>query len=124
MREEHAASRRSAARALEEERSAAARARQQVLGLETAFTAMRATAARATQLLDELGRSEETAAAARLQAIEHTKRVLAGEGVEAASEGAATTGPAMARPRGSSQAVAETTADRGSLDEIEIDLAD
>ena len=124
MREEHAASKRSAGRALEEERSAAARARQQVLAVETALTAMRATAARATQLLDELGRGEETAAAARLQAIEQAKRALAGEGVEAASEGTATTGPAMARPRGSSQAVAETTADRGSLDEIEIDLAD
>jgi hypothetical protein len=110
MREEHAASKRSAGRALEEERSAAARARQQVLALEATITSLRATAVRTTQLLDELGRREETAAAARVQGLDAAKRALAGEGGDAA--------------RASSQAVAEVPAERGSLDEIEIDLSD
>jgi uncharacterized protein YhaN len=124
MREEHAASKRSAGRALEEERSAAARARQQVLALEATLTSMRATAARTMQLLDELGRREEAAAAARVQGIDHAKRTLAGEGGEAASEGGATPGLPAPRPRGSPVAVGEPTGERGSLDEIEIDLTD
>jgi hypothetical protein len=123
MREEHAASKRSAARALEEERSAAARAKLQVVTLEATVTALRATAARATQLLDELGRREEAAAAGRAQAIEQTKRALSGQGNEAATEGAATPGLSATRPRTSSVAVAEPS-ERGSLDEIDIDLTD
>jgi chromosome segregation ATPase len=124
MREEHSASKRSAGRVLEEERSAAARARQQVVALEATVTSMRATMARATQLLDELARREETASSARVQAIEHAKHALAGEGNEATADRAATTGLQGPRPRSASQAVSEPTADRGSLDEIEIDLAD
>ncbi|HEY3821261.1 MAG TPA: hypothetical protein VGL81_29045 [Polyangiaceae bacterium] len=104
MREEQAASRRSAARALEEERSASARAKLQVLALEGSVTSMRATAARAIELLDELGCREQAAAAARAGALEQAKRTLAGDGVE------------KARP------VAEPAREAGSLDEIEIDL--
>jgi len=124
VREEHAASKRSAARALEEERSAAARARQQVVTLEGTVTALRETAARARELLDELGRREEQAASGRLQAIDQAKRALAGAGGEAAGEGAPATGLQAPRPRGPSGTVAEAAADRASLDEIDIDLTD
>jgi hypothetical protein len=84
---------------------------------------MRATTARATELLDELERREEMAAALRARAIEETKRALSGEArapVDAAPGAASPTGPA---PRAKSGSVAVPD-DRGSLDEIEIDLAD
>jgi len=124
MREEHAASKRSAGRALEEERSAAARAKLQVVALEASVTSQRATAARAAQLLDELGRREEAASAARAHSLEQAKRVLAGEAGEAPAEGSATPASPGARPRSSSGVDAEPSVERGSLDEIEIDLAD
>ena len=117
VREEHAASKRSANRALEEERSAAARAKQQVLALEAAVAALRSTAARATQLLDDLARREGEAAAARVQEIQHAKLALA---VDAGPAGR----DAAPRPQAPAKAIPEPAATATSLDEVEIDFGD
>jgi DNA repair exonuclease SbcCD ATPase subunit len=114
MREEHAAARRVAGRTLEEERSAAARARQQVTTLEASLTSARAMAARAAELLDELERREEMAASHRARTLEQTRQTLAGAAREPPPVGApppAPPGPPRV-PDSSPRA----------LDEIEIDL--
>jgi chromosome segregation protein len=80
VREEHSAAKRSAARLLEEERSAAARARRQVTTLEASLASMRGNMTRATELLEELERREEMAATHRTRTLEQTKQALTGAG--------------------------------------------
>jgi predicted nucleic acid-binding Zn-ribbon protein len=111
MREEHAAARRVAGRTLEEERSAAARARQQVTTLESSLTSARAMVARAAELLDELERREEMAASHRARTLEQTRQTLAGAAY--APPPAGPPPPALPHVPDSSPR---------ALDEIEIDL--
>jgi chromosome segregation ATPase len=115
LREEQGAAKRAAARAIEEERSAAARAKQQVSTLEGSLTSMRAMVARATQVLDELERREEMAAALRTRAIVQAKQVLAGGPGEPPEDGA---------PVAVATSHAHPTVEPGSLDAIDIDLTE
>jgi DNA repair exonuclease SbcCD ATPase subunit len=115
VRDELAALKRASARALEEERSATARARQQIGVLEGGLSASRQVAARARQQLEELARRDEAAAAQRTAALEVTLRTLSGGGEERSTAAAA---PA---PR---VQVRSPVSPDVSLDEIEIDIAD
>jgi hypothetical protein len=113
VREEHAATRRVAARAFEEERSAAARARQQVSTLEASLASTRGIVERATELLDELERREEMAAAIRTRTLEQARETLAGAACEPLAPDPPVVAPLPIADR-----------DSGTLDEIEIDLVD
>ena len=117
LREEHAAAKRVAAKALEEERLTAAKARQQVLAAEGSITALRSKITQAAELLDELARREEMAAALRARAIDQARETLAAEerGPDVAPLDRSGPVPVPPTPR----PVVETV----SLDEIEIDLA-
>jgi chromosome segregation ATPase len=111
-REELAAAKRTWARALEEERSATARARQQVGLLDAGLSASRERAGRARQQLEELARREEAAASQLAATIQEALRSLSigGEPQRAVSP-----------PSGQARTPAPPA---GSLDELEIDLGD
>jgi len=112
VREEHVAARRAAARAFEEERSAAARARAgSHIGGEPGVDA--GMAERSIQLLDELKRREELATALRIRTLQQAKQTLSGASCEP---------PAADALAPAALPVADS--DSGTLDEIEMDLMD
>jgi hypothetical protein len=111
-REELAVARRASARALEEERATAARAKQHARELEATLASTRATMTRAKQHLEDLERREEAAASHRTRSIAEALSALGplGEG----------------DPQAAPQPAAATAAEgeSGSLDDIDIQLAD
>jgi hypothetical protein len=138
LREELAAAKRASARALEEERSATARARQHASALEASVASSRETVARAKERLEELARREEMAASLRVRSIADALGALGAPPLEEAPSPAAPARgsanpiegvtPSHVRPS-LKQAAAPVSrvvpeSESGSLDDIEIDLAD
>jgi NADH dehydrogenase [ubiquinone] 1 alpha subcomplex assembly factor 7 len=121
LRIEHEEDERRSARAIEDERSATARARQQAVATEASLSEARAAIARAAELVEQTGRREEMAGALRARSFEQMRRVLAGEDAGQPPD-TATARPLMPRrppPRGESG-----DADAVTLDDAEIDLAE
>ncbi|HZU83645.1 MAG TPA: hypothetical protein VE987_12040 [Polyangiaceae bacterium] len=106
LRASHAAAAHQAARALEEERSGAARARQQAAAAEVDLAESRARLARGAGLIEQMERRDEIAGALRARALNEARRVLRGDpgtGDAAAAAGAAAPDaeePAEAAPDG------------------------
>jgi chromosome segregation ATPase len=136
LREEHAASKRHAARTLEEERSAGARARKQAAAAAVGLAAAREAIASAVARLEEIDRREEIAAGFRRKAIQEARQGLVSSGATAPPQGQAPVA-AEARPAISIAIPGEGSAGRklalpgGSdtveivnLEELEIDLAE
>jgi hypothetical protein len=135
-----------AVRALEEERSAAARARQQAAAAEVELAATRKTIARATELVEEMDRREEMTSALRARALDQARRILAGDAGQTAARSVASNPPkspqaGSVRPRNQPliqpteesslpQDMQSAPAGRGqdleimTLEEIEVDRAD
>jgi chromosome segregation ATPase len=120
------------ARALEDERSAAARARQQAAAAEVELAAIRERLAQAVVLVEKIERREEMAAALRSRSLEQARQLLAGETVSVASSEPPTPAVASRPPRPppasatrphESHDSPESTMEV-SVEEIEIDLAD
>jgi chromosome segregation ATPase len=114
LREEHATARRTASYALEEERSASARLRQQGAVSESRLTALRAAIGRATQALVDQEHRDGEAAVRRAKALKEATDALREDPVPAPT-------PAKAAPR-----LVPSTPDTkaAALDEIDIDLPD
>jgi hypothetical protein len=122
LRAEYAASKRDAARLLEEERSAAARARQLAAATELRLAATRDSIAKAAGLLEELERREEMATALRARTIEHTRRALLGDVASKAPEGAPpSTTPSAGKP---TQTTAEPKVEVVAVENIELDWSE
>jgi chromosome segregation ATPase len=118
------------ANALEEERSASARAREQAATSEASLAAARERLAQAASLVDEIERRQEMGAALLARALEQTRVVLVGEARGSAS-GEPGPHPAASRPSRPPPAVPkwsrsssppEPTVEVLSLDEIDADL--
>ena len=118
------------ARALEEERSVSARARQQAAAAEAELGVARRAIERIGGLFDEMERREELASAFRLRGLVQARRVLAGEDAGATDEGAKDEAPATepARPpppaRKSRKPPVTEQANVLTLDDLDLDVAD
>jgi hypothetical protein len=121
LRAEHVAAKRDAARLLEEERSAAARARQLAAATELRLAATRETVTKAASLLEELERREEMATALRTRALEQTRRTLLGDAPSKAHEGGPRSTPSMETP---SQITAEPKVEVVAVENLELDWSD
>jgi colicin import membrane protein len=77
LRDEHDEANARATRALEEERAAAERARQQAAAAEVDRAAMQNAIARTATLVDEMDRREEMTSALRTRALDEARRILA-----------------------------------------------
>jgi hypothetical protein len=115
LREEHATARRTASYALEEERSASARLRQQAAASESRLTALRTAIGRATQTLVDQEHRDGEAAARRAKSLKEAIDALREDPVPAP------VAPAKAAPR-PAPSTPDTKA--AALDEIDIDLPD
>ena len=77
LRAEHDEANARATRALEEERAAAERTRQQAAAAEVDLAAMQDAIARTATLVDEMDRREEMTSALRTRALDEARRILA-----------------------------------------------
>lgn len=118
-----------AAHALDEERSAAAAARQHASAAEADVAAMRDRLARTAELFEEMDRREEMVAAMRARTVEQGRRIMASQAAtESASCPAERSEPPRVNSHGSKaprrQSADDPTLEVMTLDDIEIDLPD